>query len=136
MNSPPPRVIPKVSPFQFIRVRGDPRQSDGEKRVSKRRRVGTRSIRPITGSVGPMIKPLDPFTPSCLDRRMADPWLVPSWIRNFEPLKPYKRTYYHHKTMHLPIRPGDCDFDSEDESRMEWVEEYEVGVSLYDYEYK
>jgi len=58
-----------------------------------------------------------------------DPWPIPKSVTNPPRMKVLSRQYYHFRDNQVPMRPGDWEYDSEDEVDDDWVGEYVAGVS-------
>ena len=133
-----PRLKDGRDQFQFVRIRNEyvlgRTGYRTDRRMRKRRRhhhvrrygrneqrIGTRRA----------IEPLEPLPESQLWQQgsLPSPWPVPESVTNPPSLKLFRRQFYHFRDTQLPMRPGDWEFDSEDESDNEWLEEYATGVS-------
>jgi hypothetical protein len=133
-GSRPQANLKRRDSFQFVCIRNPYCRSSSSRRQRLRRSSdGLRQRRrhhQVTQ--GHPIEPLEPM-PVVIGRRtirLRDPWPIPSSVINPRPIKTKCRQYYHFRTTQLPMRPGDSDFDSEDESDHEWLDEYAVGVRI------
>ena len=137
-----PRLKDGRDQFQFVRVRNENvlLGRNGFRSSScrtRRRRQRSHLSHHYLGTNGQQIwarraiEPLEPLPDNQVWQQgsLPNPWPIPESVTNPRTLKLFRRQYYHFRDTQLPMRPGDWEFDSEDESDNEWLEEYATGVS-------